>query len=344
MRTLDALFAGGIALLFLAGCATTKGRSTVVSIKEPARIEVPRPGALPSFLDHRLRGLNNEAEAARRNEEIQKKMVEIESYAAEAEERREVEPEIEEAAKRAESQPARVPYEKMNGLSIGTVKTGRLLVASSSVVVLSTQVSPEFDADSALLARREAYRKKLKQASYTFNPPSPIKVATPVTVYFWLDPLTEPMRLAEELKAELLKMRPGETPQTEAGRMDWSLKMRATLTGSDDFEIIPTEAKNFDGLKNTSDTRRTEWSWDVKAKHVGQKLPLHLRVWAVLPQALGEPYEVLKLDKLIHVEVTFLWLLDEFWEKYWKWILGGLGTVLAGAFGAWWKSRQPQTQ
>lgn len=80
----------------------------------------------------------------------------------------------------------------------------------------------------------------------------------------------------------------------------------------------------------------------MKAKHVGQRLPLHLRVWAVLPQELGEPYEVLKLDKLIHVEVTFLWLVDEFSEKYWKWILGGLGTALAGAIGALWKSRQPK--
>ena len=78
------------------------------------------------------------------------------------------------------------------------------------------------------------------------------------------------------------------------------------------------------------------------AKHVGQQLPLHLRVWAVLPPELGEPDEVLKLDKLIHVDVTLWWLVDEFWEKYWKWILGGLGTAIAGAIGAWWKSRQPK--
>ena len=209
------------------------------------------------------------------------------------------------------------------------------------VAVNGEPASPEFGADATLLVRRDAYLKELKQASYTFNPPSPIKVATPVIVYFWLDPLAEPMRLADELKAKLLMMRPGETPQTDAGRMDWSPKMRATLTG-EDFDITPTEAKNFDGLKNLSATRRTEWSWDVKAKHVGQQLPLHLRVWTILPKKLGEPYEVLKLDKLIHVEVTFLWLVDEYWEKYWKWILGGLGTALAGAIGAWWKSRKPK--
>ncbi len=212
-------------------------------------------------------------------------------------------------------------------------------VGKRSVAANGKPASPEFGADAALLARRDAYLKELKQASYTFNPPSPIKVATPVIVYFWLDPLAEPMRLAEELKAKLLAMRPGETPQTEAGRMDWSPNMRATLTG-EDFYITPTEAKDFDGIKNPSATRRTEWSWDVKAKHVGQQLPLHLRVWTILPRELGEPHEVLKLDKLIHVEVTFLWLVDEYWEKYWKWILGGLGTALAGAIGTWWKTRQ----
>ena len=203
------------------------------------------------------------------------------------------------------------------------------------------QVSPEFATDTALLARREAYLKQLKKGSYTFNPPSPIKVATTVTVYFWLDPLVEPMRLAEELKTQLLKMRPGKMPQTEAGRMDWSPMMRATLTAtSEDFDITPTERKDFDGRKNISSTRRTEWSWDVKAKHIGQELPLHLRVWAVLPQELGEPDEILKLDKLIHVDVTIFYLVDKYWEKYWKWILGGLGTALAGAISAWWNIRR----
>ena len=200
--------------------------------------------------------------------------------------------------------------------------------------------SPEFDADAALSAHRDAYIAKLKglkPASYTFNTPSPIKVATPVTVYFWLDPLVEPMRLAEELKAKLLTLRPGETPQTEAGHMKWSPKMRAKLTG-DDFDITP----NFGVQKTFSATDRTEWSWDVKARHVGSQLPLHLEVWAVLPQELGEDDKILTLDKLIHVEVTFLWLLDEHWDKYWKWILGGLGGALATAIGAWWKRRQPK--
>lgn len=203
------------------------------------------------------------------------------------------------------------------------------------------QVSRELNDDMALLARRETYLNGLKKASYTFNTPSPIKVAKPVTVYFWIDPQVEPMRLAKELKGKLLEMRPGEKPQTEAGQMDWSPKMRVTLTG-DDFDITPTKGKSFDGIKDLSTTQRTEWSWDVTAKKVGEKLPLHIQVSAVLPKELGEP-DVLKLDRLIQVKVTWFWLLDNFWEKYWKWLLGGLGAALASAIAAWWKYRHPNT-
>lgn len=342
MGTLVSLFAAGISALFIAGCAAINTGSMVGTKDAAAVVAVQPPAALPGYSEYTERSKIGEAEAARRIEELQKQLFAIEKSAAVMAAIPEGEPKLEEAAgRRAESQPAQVPQEKWKGLPISKMDIRRLAVINPSHLAVITQVSPEFRADAALLARREAYHKELKQASYTFNPPSPIKVATPVTVFFLLDPLAEPMRLAEELKAKLLKLRPGETPQTEAGRMDWSPKMRATLTG-DDFVITPTEGKNFDGLKLPSATGRREWSWDVKAKHVGPELPLHLQVWVVFPKELGEDDEVLKLDKLIHVEVTFLWLVDEYWEKYWKWILGGLGTALAGAIGAWWKSRQPR--
>lgn len=170
-------------------------------------------GALPAYQEYTVRSKIKE----QRDEEPKKKVLALEKAVAEA--------------------------------AAGELKALRLPATSRPEAPISThQVSPEFGADAALLARREAYLKELKQASYTFNPLSPIKVATPVIVYFWLDPLAEPMRLAEELKAKLLMMRPGEAPQTVAGRIDWSPKMRATLTG-EDFDITPTEAKNFDGLK-----------------------------------------------------------------------------------------------
>lgn len=343
MGTLASLFVAGTSALLLAGCASTYPGSKVGTEEEAHMVvKTQRPSALPGYSEYVVRSKIGEREETRRVEELQRQISAIEESADAAPARREVERKSDEpAARGAERRPAQAPQKKMKDFPIEKSETLRLHTARRSEVKIETQASPEFSSDAALLTRREAYRKELKQASYTFNPPSPINVATPVTVYFWLDPLAEPMRLAEELKAVLLKLRPGETPQTEAGRIDWSPKMRATLTG-DDFDITPTEAKNFDGQKHLSATRRTEWSWDVKAKHVGQQLPLHLRVWAILPQELGDPDEVLKLDKLIHVEVTFLWLVDEYWEKYWKWIMGSLGTALASAIGVWWKSRQPK--
>lgn len=303
MTTRAPLFAAGILMVFLFGCE--KAQQPVAEVPtetaKPA-LAVPRPAPLPKYAESVERSKLEKREATERAELA-----------------------LQEAERELAEISGKRPAAKAK-------KNGRSPAAAAS---------PEFSADAELLARRDAYHRQLKQASYTFNPLSPIKVATPVTVFFWIDPVAEPMRLAEELKAKLLEMRPGEAPRTEAGRIDWSPKMRATLTG-DDFDITPTERKGFDGQKDLSATRRTEWAWDIKAKHVGETLPLHLRVWAVLPKELGEPYEVLKLDKLIHVEVTIFWLLDEFWEKYWKWILGGLGTAIAGAIGAWWKSRQPK--
>lgn len=49
---------------------------------------------------------------------------------------------------------------------------------------------------------------------------------------------------AESVEYSKLEMRPGEALRTEAGRIDWSPKMRATLTGGDDFDIIPTAASS----------------------------------------------------------------------------------------------------
>lgn len=327
------LFAAGMSTVFLFGCATTEQpvaevrTATRTATATPAFAAAPKLAPLFKFAEGGEYSKLEKRETPERAERgLREAMLEREAagmpgkrfgFAAKAKKNGSTA-----AAAAAEAAP-------------------RVLAELRTAVVSTAAASPEFSADAELLARRDAYHQQLKQASYAFNPLSPIKVATPVTVHFWIDPVAEPLRLAEELQAKLLAMRPGEAPRTEAGRIDWSPKMRATLTG-DDFDIAPTEGKGFDGQKNLSATRRTEWAWDIKAKHVGETLPLHLQVWAVLPKELGEPYEVLKLDKLIHVEVTLFWLLDEFWEKYWKWILGGLGTALATAIGAWWKSRQPK--
>lgn len=314
METRTRVLAAGFALAMLAGCATTGDAPRAAIGKEAATYPaMPHPQAVPAVspLSPPSPPLAEAAGAGA--------TAKLETPRA--------------ATRKMRAAPARAAPAPV---------AAAVLYAESGTRVAAASASADFAADAALAARRDAYRDQLKQASYAFNPPTPIKVATPVTVYFWLDPAGEPLRLAEELKAQLLKLRPDEAPQAEAGRVEWSPRMRATLTGAD-FDITPTEGTKFDGIKNLSAERRSEWSWDVKARHVGERLPLHLQVSAVLPGALGEPEEVLKLDKLIHVEVTWWWLLDEFWEKYWKWLLGGLGTAIAGAIGAWWKRRQDKS-
>lgn len=228
MTTRVQLFAAGISMVFLFGCATSQQPVAEVRTEtaQPAPAAPQKPAPLPKY-----------AEGV----------------------------EYSKQEKRQEREVARISDKK---LVAKAKKNGRSATAPAS---------PEFSADAELLARRDAYHKQMKQASYTINPPSPIKVATPVTVFFWVDPVAEPMRLAEELKVKLLEMRPGEAPRTEAGRIDWSPKMRAMLTG-EDFDITPTERKGSDGQKDLSATRRTDWAWDIKAKHVGETLPLHLRV------------------------------------------------------------------
>jgi hypothetical protein len=198
--------------------------------------------------------------------------------------------------------------------------------------------SQELTKDQQRVRDRDAYIAQLTQGSYTFNPPSPIKVARPIIVSLWIDPVAEPMALAEELKRELQKMEPDLTHRTEPGRMKWSPRMRAELTG-EDFDITPAEGKDFDGTKTLSDTLRTTWAWDLKAKRPGKSLLLHLIVSAVLPESLGEPRVIVELNRPIHVDVTWWRLLDTYWEKYWKWLLGGLASAFFTIIGWRFKNR-----
>lgn len=149
-----------------------------------------------------------------------------------------------------------------------------------------------------------------------------------------MDPAKEVAQLAEEMK----KSFPESAARIEAGATTWSPRMRATLTGTD-FEITPVEkgkdGKPFDGVKDLSMTGRTEWGWIIVPTSPGKK-QLHLLLAVVLPPELGEPGELPTMRRDIQVDVTIWWLIDHYWEKYWKWLLDGLGAALAGAIGHLW--------
>ena len=187
------------------------------------------------------------------------------------------------------------------------------------------------DNPQIMVQRIDAYFDSLKTAAYTFNPPSPIQVSKPVTVHFWLDPQATPAALAEELKKRV----PHDAAQVEFGNTKWSPKMRASLIGSQDFEVKAVDPEE----QLVSSTQRTTWSWDIIPLHPGEKLLLHLRLAVVLPPELGPPKTVTTIDREINVEVTWWWLFDHNFEKYWKWLLGGLGGVIASVVAWWWKSK-----
>lgn len=204
-------------------------------------------------------------------------------------------------------------------------------VISKSVSRAITSTPP--DSPDAEVARIDAYLNSLKSAAYTFNPPSPIQVAKPVTVHFWLDPQARPEDLAAELKAQV----PEDAARVEAGTTRWSPQMEATLRG-DEFDIKAITPER----QPVSAAARTVWEWSVNPKQPGKAQRLYLTLNVVLPEALGGPRTQKTFEKRIDVEVTPLWLFDTYFEKYGTWALGGLGSLLAAVFGWWWKNRRGQ--
>jgi len=200
---------------------------------------------------------------------------------------------------------------------------------------VASEPAPAAPFDS-LGAAIDAYLAGLESAAYTFNPPSPIKVARPHTVHLWLDPQATPEALAAELRAAV----PEDAARVEAGETPWSPIMEATLTGSA-FDIKPiTPAR-----QSISASRRTAWTWEVTATRAGEELPLYLTLNVILPEHLGPPHTVATLARRIDVEVTLWWAFDHYFDhyfdRYWKWLLGSVGTAFTGVIAWWWKRRSP---
>jgi len=176
----------------------------------------------------------------------------------------------------------------------------------------------------------DAYLAGLKSAAYTFNPPSPIKVDRPHTVHLWLDPQATPESLADALRAAV----PEDAARVEAGETPWSPIMEATLTGGAFAIKAITPAR-----QSISASHRSEWTWEVTATRAGEDLPLYLTLNVILPEHLGPPHTVATLDRRIDVQVTFWWAFDHYFDRYWKWLLGSVGTAFTGVVAWWWKRR-----
>ena len=177
----------------------------------------------------------------------------------------------------------------------------------------------------------QKFLASFKDAAYTFNPPSLIKVARPKTIHLWVDTTVSHQALAEELK----KAVPADASRVESGTIQVSPVMKATLTG-ENFTIAPNSPEQ----QTLNLAGRTIWSWEITPTWPGTQT-LHLRLIAIPPPGItSDPYTIpIPLDREVKVEVTFWWLIDYFFDKYWKWLLGGLGTLLVTVLGWWWQKR-----
>ena len=178
--------------------------------------------------------------------------------------------------------------------------------------------------------RWNAFLQSFKDAAYTFNPPSPIKVDKPRTIHLWVDTMVDQQTLAEELR----RIVPWDAARIESGAIRVSPEMKAILTG-ENFKIKANSPEK----QIINMAGRSIWSWDITPTWPGLQT-LHLRLIAIPPDATSSPYTIpVPLDRTIKVKVTIWWLIDHFFEKYWKWLLGGLGTLFITILGWWWKKR-----
>lgn len=197
---------------------------------------------------------------------------------------------------------------------------------------------------SASNTRNESWQNflaNLPTAAYTFNPPSPITVDTPHPIYLWVDTTVTHKALAEEMK----RFEPADASQVRSGLTKVSQVMEASLTGpGEEFIAIQPatpqrQELNLDG--------RTSWKWTINPKKPGT-YTLDIQLLVIPPPDLATaPHEIRPSPALHHtiqVEVTLWWLFDHFFDKYWKWLLGGLGTLLVTVLGWWWKKKSGQQE
>jgi hypothetical protein len=109
-----------------------------------------------------------------------------------------------------------------------------------------------------------------------------------------------------------------------------STKMKVALKGAD-FDITPLSSEE----QIVAGDVPTQWEWDIAPKHSG-KLRLHL---AAIVELNNLSRDFTTVDRDIAVQVDPVDMAEAFGEKNLIWILGALGTAIAGGW-AWWKRRK----
>ena len=178
----------------------------------------------------------------------------------------------------------------------------------------------------------DRWLKDLDTASYAFNTPSPVKVDEPFQVQAAIAPGLTQAELREQLSAKLA--RPGD--KVSSGAVLAAPRMRAVLDGGGEFDI--SMAAGSSDIREVSGSLQAVWSWNVSAREPGKARSLALSFYVVPPGSVSpDPIAIKVLNRMIDVDVTYPWLVDHYWDKYWKWLIGGVASVISAWFAWWWK-------
>jgi len=112
--------------------------------------------------------------------------------------------------------------------------------------------------------------------------------------------------------------------------------MKAVLDGGGAFDVsLPAGTSD---VREISESLQAVWSWNVSAREPGKARTLALSFYVIPPGSVSpDPVAIKVLNRTIDIDVTYPWLLDHYWEKYWKWLIGGVATVISAWFAWWWK-------
>jgi len=183
--------------------------------------------------------------------------------------------------------------------------------------------------DSILVSHRKAYLHNLKKGQYVYNCPDAVEVYEHFVVSFWLDSKEDSNELLKDYKEYISLSRNIGNSLVDLNDVKYAPKMRVTLSGNASvFDITPAEGCDYDGVKYINPGSRVKWVWDVRAKDIGNNIPLHLDVKCVFSDRLGSSEEELIMrDKYMNVKVTAPFIFSLYWDEL-SLGLTALGTLI----------------
>jgi len=223
---------------------------------------------------------------------------------------------------RGDNDPARErPGKEHRGGELGAAQYERAVREAYQRAILEAKSQIPVPSDAELLDQSFA---ALKRGNFAYSAPEKMKSGRVAHVT---------ARIGSEkvsLRALVSGLPTDQGAKTGTEVTPVSAKMKVILKGAD-FEITPLSSEE----QIVAGDMPTQWEWDVVPKHSG-KLRLHL---AAIVELNNVSRDFTTVDREITVQVDPIEMAETFTEKNLVWILGTLGTLIAGGW-AWWKRRK----